>query len=227
VAITTAISASVGKLPAVNKRADVIEVQKLLNKAGAGLKEDGNCGAKTISAIVDYQRNFLALPDGKVDPGGTTWRNLVAGTLKVKREALVLLPQACGHGYYSYSAMPRQYGTSACIQTLRDVCDQFKLNMQGLEVGVGDISFAQGGEMQPHNSHRNGLDVDIRPLRTDKQNAPVDIAHAQYSRDFTKTLVESLLAHRNVKGILFNDKEIKHVTQWAGHDNHLHVTMKS
>jgi peptidoglycan hydrolase-like protein with peptidoglycan-binding domain len=229
VAVTASapISASVGpKATSTNKSVDVITVQKLLNNAGAGLKEDGDCGEKTVNAIRKYQSNFLAQPDGRVDPGGRTWRNLVEGKIKIKSTELVLLTQICGLGYYSYSAVNRQYGTKNCLQALRDVGGQFRRNLSDVEIGVGDISFQHGGYMSPHQSHQYGRNVDIRPLRKDKKHLPVTINDSSYSRDWTKLLVECLRAHRNVKSILFNDTNISGVTSWAGHDNHLHVSMK-
>jgi peptidoglycan hydrolase-like protein with peptidoglycan-binding domain len=220
------ISASVGQIPSINKPDDVLRVQRLLNQAGAGVKEDRDCGPKTVAAIRDYQRNFLSNPDGRVDPDGLTLKHLVEGKLKVKREPLILLPQASGLGYYSYSSATRQYGTKFCIQTLRDICVQFQINNKELEIGVGDISFAQGGHMSPHQSHQHGVHIDIRPLRKDKKNLPVTISDPNYSRDSTKLLVQSLLAHRNVKSILFNDTAILGVKNYTGHDNHLHVSVK-
>ena len=73
------ISASVGQGGA-NRAADVVIVQNLLIARGyPGIgSADGICGSKTIAAIRAYQGGFLRQPDGKVDPGGTTWRNLSA-----------------------------------------------------------------------------------------------------------------------------------------------------
>lgn len=220
------ISASVGQFPSINKSNDVLKVQRHLNQAGAGLKEDGNCGSKTVAAIKDYQRNFLSNPDGRVDPGGSTWKNLIDSKLKVKREPLILLPQAGGLGYYSYSSATRQYGKKLSIQTLCEICAQFQINNKDLDIGIGDISLAQGGYMSPHQSHQNGIHIDIRPLRIDKKNLPVTISDPNYSRDLTKLLIKSLLAHRNVQSILFNDINIPGVKNYSGHDNHLHVSMK-
>ena len=140
---------------------------------------------------------------------------------------LQLLPQVSNNGYYSYSPAARQYGTSATIQAIVDVCRTFRLNMPDVVIGVGDISFKAGGPMPPHASHKDGRQVDIRPLRADRKRLPVDISDAQYSRELTRLLVEALQAHDNVTGILFNDTAIKGVTKWAGHNNHLHVKMKA
>jgi peptidoglycan hydrolase-like protein with peptidoglycan-binding domain len=199
--LSPSISASVGR-GGKNLENDVRTVQTLLNAAGAGIKVDGDCGRATISAIEEYQRNWIHRPDGRVDAGGTTWKNLVEKKLKIVREGYLVLPQLCGNGYYSYSTVD-------------------------LQVGIGDMSLATGAPMAPHKTHRNGKNADIRPLRTDGKISPVSIIEAEYSRERTKALVEILQKQSNLKSILFNDSAIVGVTHWEGHDNHLHVSMKA
>lgn len=219
------IRSSVGQ-GGVNNPDDVLVVQQLLNKhRSAKLAEDKKCGPRTIQAIVDFQKGFLSNPDGRVDPGGTTWKHLTAASSPVAA-TLIQLPQVCGNGYYSYEPGNRQYGTSATIRTLIEVARTFLFNMPDVEIGIGDISFEKGGVMSPHASHQNGKNVDIRPLRKDKAHKPVTITDPQYDRELTRLLVESLRAHRNVKSILFNDTQIPGVQFYQGHHNHLHVNMK-
>ena len=219
------ISAAVGEVPSPNKPDDVLFVQELLIAAGAKIAADRQCGPRTVQAIRDYQRNFLSQPDGRVDPGGLTWRHLLEKKFKIKHEALVLLPQN-GQRYYSYSPMAKQYGTAKCVQALQRICRQFSAKLADIKVGIGDISLQAGGDLLPHRTHKQGLNVDVRPLRKDKKNLPVSIADPNYSRPFTKVLVECILADANVKAILFNDTHIKGVGSWPGHDNHVHITMK-
>ncbi len=216
---------------------DVIVIQTLLKKAGNDPgKVDGRCGPKTISAIIAFQSKFLSAPDGRVDLGGVTWTKLAASDF-------VQLPQVSGFGYYSYSVGTRQYGTAQTIQALRDVAGTFRLNALqqnsgptsvGVGVGcteriiaIGDISFQNGGHMDPHTTHQKGTNVDIRPLRKDKQQAPVSITDEAYSAEDTGLLVRCLLAHSNVRRILFNDTSIPGVHFFVGHHNHLHVEMRS
>lgn len=74
--MTPQIVASVGA-SGRNYRSDVETVQRLL--AGKGLSPgtiDGLCGPRTMGAIFLFQRSFLACPDGRIDPHGTTWRHL-------------------------------------------------------------------------------------------------------------------------------------------------------
>lgn len=225
--VAVTLAAAVGSPPAPNRPEDVRAVQRLLKAAGADLAEDGICGPRTIDAIRRYQMNFLPLPDGRVDPGGRTLGHLQRRVLRVKGVGLVALPQVGGRGYYCYSAMGSQFGTPDCIATLEQVCAQFRDSHPGVEIGIGDISFAGGGQMPPHNSHRLGTDADLRPLRTDGRRLPVTFRDAAYSRELTRDLAAALLAHRNVKGILFNDAAIAGVRPFNGHDNHLHVKMKA
>jgi hypothetical protein len=73
------ISQSVGK-GGINIRQDVVTVQQLLKNAGLNPgAADGICGPKTIAAILQYQRQFLPSPDGRIDPNGTTWKRLANG----------------------------------------------------------------------------------------------------------------------------------------------------
>ncbi|MDP1899969.1 MAG: M15 family metallopeptidase [Rubrivivax sp.] len=61
-----------------NLPADVSLVQRLLLARGFAKPDDvdGICGKNTIDAIVDFQKGFLRKPDGRVDPGGTSWTHL-------------------------------------------------------------------------------------------------------------------------------------------------------
>jgi hypothetical protein len=78
------ITGSVGR-GGQNRREDVMTVQRLINaKLPVGLAPlavDGICGPKTIAAIQEYQRRNLHMnpPDGRVDPGGPTFRSLTGG----------------------------------------------------------------------------------------------------------------------------------------------------
>lgn len=94
------IAASVGE-GGVNDPKDLSIVQSLFNKFRTPkLKEDTRCSQKildeikklkdplkirdlkcwpeTIKAIKEFQKGFLPKPDGRVDPGGKTWKKLVA-----------------------------------------------------------------------------------------------------------------------------------------------------
>jgi hypothetical protein len=83
--VAGSIAESVGDGGA-NKEADVKIVQSLLIKNGmlpalnsrGKSNSDGDCGPATKAAILRFQNEKTALskPDGKIDPGGTTWKIL-------------------------------------------------------------------------------------------------------------------------------------------------------
>ncbi|MDB5866308.1 MAG: peptidoglycan-binding domain 1 protein [Betaproteobacteria bacterium] len=75
-----AIQASVGN-QGRNLSADVLDVQALLKANGCdpGVV-DGLCGAKTIAAIVTFQRASLITADGLIEPGRATWLKLSGTT---------------------------------------------------------------------------------------------------------------------------------------------------
>lgn len=60
-----------------NRRSDVETVQRLLAQRGLNPGPiDGLCGPGTMRAILNFQAGFLSVPDGRVDPSGTSWRHL-------------------------------------------------------------------------------------------------------------------------------------------------------
>ncbi|MCX4242219.1 T6SS effector amidase Tae4 family protein [Paraliomyxa miuraensis] len=61
-----------------NDRDDVELVQQLLADNGIDPGSiDGVCGPKTIAALRKFQARFLSRPDGRVDPDGRTFRELL------------------------------------------------------------------------------------------------------------------------------------------------------
>lgn len=70
------LSGSVGA-GGTNTPDDVRRVQVLLRARGYATGDaDGVCGEATVAAIRSLQARFMARPDGRVDPGGRSWREL-------------------------------------------------------------------------------------------------------------------------------------------------------
>lgn len=95
--------------------------------------------------------------------------------------------------------------------------------------GVGNISLQDGGRFPPHGEHRDGLGIDIRPVRTDKKEEGVNFRDPKYDLAGTQRLVDALRA-TGVKTIYFNGPGIKGVTPdkpgVKTHDNHLHAKVE-
>lgn len=207
-----------------NQTDDVRQVQQLLIQAGAGLTVTGVSTPALVDAIKQYQYNWDGTPDGRVDPNGSTWKKLVQGELQVL-PAFIQLPDP-SVGYYCYAQRAKQYGTPMTIVTLIVTSLQFYLKTQ-VQVGAGEISQATPGHFGSHKTHYKGRAADLRPIRKDGAQTGVSCTSDDYSRENTKILVETLLAHANVESILFNDSEIPGVSYCDGHHDHLHVYFKA
>ena len=98
-------------------------------------------------------------------------------------------------------------------------------------VAVGDVSFEHGGAIPGHQTHRVGLDVDVRPLR--KANDQCSVAgttwrSTAYDRAATRAMIKKFRSYApgHVKVIYFNDPVLigEGLTRWySGHDDHVHV----
>ena len=142
-----------------------------------------------------------------------------------------------GPGFYTYYATDargrldappgyHRYALPDVIRAIQSVAAEWlRLNPHGPRLGIGDLSLLGGGRTSRHGAHQNGLEVDIRPLRSDGRELPATFSDPTYSRALTQQLVDVI--NRNpilqVRVILFNDRGVRGVTPYAGHDNHLHV----
>lgn len=77
-----------------NIPADVINVQKRLLLLGykPGIA-DGICGRRTNAAILAFQGGFLKFPDGRIDPGGKSWKRLLQLTEPMSPPAVTNQPK--------------------------------------------------------------------------------------------------------------------------------------
>lgn len=133
---------------------------------------------------------------------------------------------AYGAGFYAYGSLLVRYGQPAVIEAIRRVAVEWRQAHPGqARLGVGDISLRGGGPCPGHKGHRQGWEVDLRPVRIDFQERPVSIGEAVYASALTQELVDRLWGNGAawVRGILFNDGRVQGARRYAGHDNHLHV----
>lgn len=198
--------------------AAVTALQHSLNeKHGYGLSTDGLFGPATQRAVIDFQRHMGLSADGIVGPN--TWYALLGHYEEL---------DWAGPGFYRYrvDASDSSWGTTHTVALIEHVARQWKAKGYGVRLGINDISKPHGGYFPPHSSHRNGGDVDIRPVRHDGAEAPVGWWDDAYSRSMTQALVDLLWATGDVELILFNDPHIRGVKPWSGHDHHLHVRFK-
>jgi peptidoglycan hydrolase-like protein with peptidoglycan-binding domain len=198
-----------------NSNAAVKALQIELNaKYETGLPVTGYFGDQTRSAVIDFQQHHGLVADGIV--GHATWDALIAHFEEVG---------ASGPGFYRcLDSVGGTWGTSGTVATLELVAGKWQAEGHSARIGVDDISLPHGEPFPPHAGHRIGQDVDIRLMRTDGQELPLDsYQDAAYSRQLTQHLVDLFWSTGEVSYILFNDPNVRGVQPWEGHDNHLHV----
>jgi peptidoglycan hydrolase-like protein with peptidoglycan-binding domain len=133
---------------------------------------------------------------------------------------------AFGPGFECYGPEIKRFGRPEVLKAIEDVAAEWaKRYPSGPRLGVGNISFEQGGPMEPHTSHQEGVDVDFAPISGTDAEMALTWTSPEYSRERTQELVDLLQANTQaqVSIILFNDPNVKNVDFWDGHDNHLHV----
>lgn len=142
-------------------------------------------------------------------------------------------------GYYVYgtdhtgrrgTGANGQWGEPKTMQVITSVAGHLANGKHETPFGVGNISLQGGGYFKGHNTHQDGLGIDVRPARIDKEKEGVSYHHADYDRAATQRLVDAFRATGAVDTIYFNDPEIQGVTPdkpgGKTHDNHLHVKVR-
>jgi hypothetical protein len=140
-----------------------------------------------------------------------------------------MLPQNPeGAGYYVYGTPEHgagQYAHPAMLCLLLFVEREWA-SIDRRRFGIGNISQADGVPYPRHDSHRDGLQVDVRLLRLDGVEGRVSrFQRDLYDKEATAKLIRIVLSHPLVKVVLFNDPDIPGVTSWENHDDHFHVGM--
>jgi hypothetical protein len=108
----------------------------------------------------------------------------------------------------------------------------------GRRINVNDLSQRPGGRFRPHRSHQNGLDADLRYVRKDGADAPLDLRRAPeaYDAAATQELLRLFLRHcdvalffADVDRLGFADSDLasdRDVLAYApGHSNHFHLRL--
>jgi hypothetical protein len=121
----------------------------------------------------------------------------------------------------------RLYGNEHTIRTILSVIGGYRrAHADAPRVVVGDISFREGGRMDEHVSHQNGLDVDVYYPRLDRHLSAA-IATSQIDRGLGQDLLDRFVAAgvqtifvgystglRGPSGV---------VVPYPNHENHMHL----
>ena len=145
----------------------------------------------------------------------------------------VRLP-ASGAGYYTYDprtqrepgGLATRWGTARLVREMVDLGEWWSRTRPGAgPLGIGDLSRPDGGRIDGHASHQNGLDVDIRLPRRDRARGPANPSN--YDRALTQAVVDRLVARGASLILIGHSLDLRGpagvVVRWPNHDDHLHV----
>ncbi len=144
-------------------------------------------------------------------------------------ETIDTLLSESGVGYTTYNREPGgadQYGRTSTIRAILELGVAWASKYPKVPFAVGDISQKGGGPFPPHGGHRDGRQVDIRPLTKDGVNEPTNIGALNYSSELTRELILMIKQMFPGATISFNDPQLVNegLTKRAqGYGNHLHV----
>ena len=125
----------------------------------------------------------------------------------------------------------RLYGHERTIRTIIGVLAAYrKTHPNAPPVVVGDISFRDGGVMDQHVSHQNGLDVDVYYPRRDRWlQAPT--SSAQIDRRLAQHLLDGFVAAGASMIFVGYASELHGprnvVVPYPNHENHMHVRFRN
>jgi hypothetical protein len=190
----------------------------------------GKCGSGALSAGLSQ----AALPFKPNDAiGGTIASMIIGGTASVlgggkfangaRTGALAYIFNCARHvscwkvpndgeaNFYRYGTPGNGEGSYAQSRALSVIYDMDSKwgEVDSRRVGVGNVSLENDSVFPPHSSHRDGLQIDIRPIRLDGRELPVDWRASQYDREATQKLVDILRGNQDVVRIFFNDPKIR------------------
>lgn len=228
---------------AANRRDDVRLVQARLREVGFDLSVDGSFGGQTEAALETYRAMLSGAEETHEEHGGVAPGDLVDFALS--REApptWVKLPRA-GPGFVNEDTDGFGYGSSELKLAIEELGaayerDHLSSHPGAPRIGLNDASLRHGGDNRDHESHENGLDLDIRLPRTDGTNGS-DVRWANYDRETAWAMLGAIAANPRVERVLFSDpvllERAKATNQpWAYkvfdggpvHRNHFHADIR-
>jgi LysM repeat protein len=136
---------------------------------------------------------------------------------------------ASGPGFVIYNPDDAQgsdrYGTAGFVAALQELARKWS-STETVPISFGDMNRKNGAPFPPHNGHRTGREVDIRPFRKDGRNLPATWRLAEYDRPTTRRFIQLVKQLEPNAVVFFNDPELieaRLARGLRGHDNHLHL----
>jgi peptidoglycan hydrolase-like protein with peptidoglycan-binding domain len=198
----------------------------------------GIFGPQTDSALKAFQLQHGMQPTGILNDE-TYKALLLAAPSAIPKSSLssastvdTVLPES-GIGFVTYNRElggADQVGRAATIRHIQELGELWSAKHPSRPIAIGDISRKGGGPFPPHATHKDGLDVDMRPLTNNGINEPTNIGAANFSHEATRELILLIRDNFDIETIFFNDPLTisEGLTRHAkGHENHVHVRFRS
>ena len=159
------------------------------------------------------------------DPGGSPNSGSLSNGIR--------LPVS-GTGYYTYDprtqrepgGLKTRWGTAHLIREIMALGEWWaRAHPNATAIGIGDLSHRNGGTIDGHSSHQNGLDVDIRLPRRDGARGPA--TPGSYDRSLTQDIVDHVVGRGASLVLIGPSLDLTGpsgvVVRWPNHDDHLHI----
>lgn len=236
------LSAAVGR-GAPNRSDDVRLVQSRLKDVGFEVGVDGQFGPRTEQALKTYRAMLTGADEtnevsGRVDPDDLL-HHALASSEPPRWERM---PKS-GPGFVNEDTDGFGFGaaeTRAAIEEIGAAYEREYLasHPDAARLSVNDVSERHGGDTRDHQTHENGLDVDLRLPRSDGGSGS-DVRWANYDREATWAMLQAIASNPRVERVLFSDATLlARATDtkqpWAHklfdggpvHRNHLHLDIR-
>ena len=100
---------------------------------------------------------------------------------------------AFGPGFECYGLEIKRFGRPEVLKAIESVAAEWaKRYPSGPRLGIGNLSFEQGGPIPPHVSHQDGVDVDLSPIASTNEEIALTWTSPEYSHERTQELVDLL-----------------------------------
>ena len=236
------LAAAVGP-GAPNRRDDVRAVQARLREAGFELGVDGQFGPGTERALRTYRAMLTGTDLNDEVPGVIAPNDVVDHALcSAAPPRWERMPRS-GPGFVNEDFDGFGYGSAETKTAIEEIGaayarDYLAGRPGAAKVSVNDVSERRGGHNRDHETHQNGLDLDLRLPRTDGASGS-DVRWANYDREAAWAMLAAIASNPRVERVLFSDATLlaraKSTNQdWAYklfdggavHRNHIHVDVK-
>lgn len=236
------LTASVGRGGA-NRPADVRLVQQRLKDVGFNLGVDGQFGPRTEKALKTYRAMLTGSDHVKDEPGLVGLNDVVDRALSMEQPPRWEKMPARGPGFVNHDSDGFGFGSAQTRKAIEEFSSSYATEYLAQRPNAGlislnDVSERHGGDNHDHETHENGLDLDLRLPKTDGTSG-TDTRRSDYDRDAAWAMLKAIASNPRVERVLFTDpvllERIKtEAPAWAHkvfdggqvHLNHFHVDIK-